>query len=593
MAFDNQFTKYLRERVRLSEVISRRVKLLPKGKEFLGLCPFHAEKTPSFTVNDQKGVYYCFGCGAHGDVFNFFMDFNKYNFNEAIASIAKEIGVPLPEKANQSNEQVKFEKRIFELLEFIASYWQSKLYSNKKALDYLYSRGLSAQIINQFRLGYAPSSRDLVAECSHKFSEKELIESGVFKRHNNKLISVFFNRIIFPIFNSNNKVIAFGGRTLGDQQPKYLNSPETFIFHKRATLYALNFAKKEAFSKQELIVTEGYMDTIALYNAHFNNVVASLGTAISDEHLALLWNIVDNPIFCMDGDVAGFNAMSRLSEIALTNLRLGKSVSFVCLKDGMDPDDTLSKGGSTLFRELLNNKINLSEFLWQNKLNEMGNIDTPEKKAVFEAKLMKAAESIKDQNVKRAYKSFFKEKLWNYFRVNKLSPLSDKLSNKALSIKFNNLEPKERYEIILLLLVCRAPKLLKEKDVVDFFENYEPKSRLANKLYPEIYQLANEELEENLIAEKAEELIFDYAEANKIKELLTEISYLLDKMALNSYIEYNRKWFLIMRSIYLESLKEEYKFLIEKLDEASYKKAMEIKIKISELEPQVRNNQYL
>lgn len=589
MRIDSNLVVHLRDKIKISDIISRKIKLISKGKEFIGLCPFHAEKTPSFTVNDYKQFYHCFGCGAHGDIVSFIINFDKINYHEAIEHLAKEAGIDIT-SSYASEKEIAFDRKLHDILEIATAFYHAELDGKIEALNYLKSRGLSTPIIKKFRIGYASNNDLLIRKLTKRFSSKEILEAGIFKQnnYNGEMFSSFRNRIIFPIFDIFDKVIALGGRALDGKNPKYLNSSETTIFCKRNILYGLNFARGEAFKKEEIIVTEGYMDTISLHNFGFTNTVATLGTSVNENHLKILWETVNEPVFCMDADTAGVNAMNRLAMIALKHLTIGKSVHFIELDKGFDPDDILRKGGKELFREFLNKKIGLAELLWKNKVNDIKFLETPERRALLDAEFAHIVSLIKDDKIKKAYKDFFKQKIWEFFKGKKFQKLEKNLTYTPLNIKFNNLSIIERYEMGLLFLLYNEPELLQKKGVGEFFENYESKFKYINEIYSELYRIFNEYDTHICIQEEVKKLLLNCAKKYKIEELITETSSFLDKININNYINNNQKWFLIVKLIHLETLKEEYQLLLKSLEEDSFKKAMEIKKKITAIQMQIR-----
>ncbi len=588
MQISSHFIKQLRDRLKISEVISKKVKLIPKGKEFLGLCPFHQEKTPSFTVNDQKSFYHCFGCGAHGDLIGFVMEYYKMQFHEAVEIVAKEAGIPVPKDHLIADDQIKREKKLLNILEEVVAYYQKQLKQNFQISRYLTERGLSAAIIDKFRLGFAKPGVEIVEQLSKKYSKNELESSGAFKIYNNKVVQLLSGRIIFPIFNPQGSVIALGGRSVDGKQPKYLNSPETPIFKKRSSIYALNFAKNESYKTGEIIVTEGYMDVIALHNAGIGSAVATLGTAVSADHLKMLWKIVDDPIFSMDGDLAGRKSAIRVSEIALQNLTVGKTASFVTLPDGMDPDDILKQGGRESYKKCLEDRLPLSEFVWRNKIKGLKQPLSPEKKAFFESEIQKITDSISDNVVRKTYKEFFREKLWSLTSYKNSNNIR---SANNLALKFKGLPLVARYELLLILMVKEYPELLRDDNIVKFLEDYSSKEIMLEPIFTKLYDLAvkSSEIDDNIIIEKLQEEV----KSNNISHLLKETSYFLEKIDIKSYIDCNKKWFLVVQFIHLESLKLEYRNLLKVMKDDSYVKAMNIKDKISELEAQIKTKHIL
>ncbi|MCH7807554.1 MAG: DNA primase, partial [Proteobacteria bacterium] len=344
MAYPNEFLDEIRARTSLESVISRKVKLTKRGRELLGLCPFHNEKTPSFTVVEEKGFYHCFGCGAHGDVIRFVMDQEGLHFHEAIEKLAAGAGLPLPKFSAEDLEAEKKRTSLYDVMARALDWFIAQLNTDqgKAARNYLKQRGLSQDIIQRFSLGFAPARKTALKEAlqARNIKHEELIACGLLIEPEDKsdTFDRFRNRLMFPILDARGRTIAFGGRALDEAPAKYLNSPETVLFHKGKVLYNHAGARKAAVEAGEVIVVEGYMDVIALAQAGFENTVAPLGTALTEDQLYLLWRLAPEPVLCFDGDPAGLKAATRAMERALPLLRAGRSLKFAMLPEGDDPD---------------------------------------------------------------------------------------------------------------------------------------------------------------------------------------------------------------------------------------------------------------
>ncbi len=419
MSFPSRFLDELRDRTPLADLIGRKVSLQRRGREHVGLCPFHKEKTPSFTVNEEKAFYHCFGCGQHGDAISFVMETENLTFPEAIEQLAANAGMEVPRASAQEIQQ---EKRRGDLLNAVeaATVWYERQLQGRKgeaALDYFYRRGLDSEIISKFRLGYAPTLAR--GEASHLeahlhqqgFDTDTLVEAGLLNRPEDGRApyDFFRNRAMFPIADRGGQVIAFGGRVLDNSQPKYLNSRDTPLFDKRRTLYNFSNARKASRDATELIVAEGYMDVIALDRGGFPSAVAPLGTALTEEQIEALWKIVDEPLLCFDGDNAGRRAASRGAERALSLLKPGKSISFAFLPQGEDPDSLLAGQGTAAFRNVLDSAYPLAEVVWQMERNAAP-VDTPERMAGLKARLRQKVATISDPIVREQYRNLFEER---------------------------------------------------------------------------------------------------------------------------------------------------------------------------------------
>ena len=419
MNIPQSFIDELKARVRVSEIVGQKVGLRRAGREFIGLCPFHKEKTPSFSVNDEKGFYHCFGCGAHGDAIGFLKDTEAVSYPEAVERLAGLAGMQMPRFTREEVEREAKAEGQQQVVEAVNAWFESQLESGEGriAREYLAQRGIKPETIAMFRLGYAPENRDVLTQAmrARGVTEAQLIEAGVLiKLEDRAPYARFRRRLMFPIRDRKSRVVAFGGRTLpgepNDDAPKYLNSPETPLFHKGRMLYNHDIARRTAIDSGRLIIAEGYMDVIALVQAGYAQAVAPLGTAITPEQLQLSWQAVDEPLLCLDGDTAGERAMLRAANLALPLLMPGKSLRFVRLPKGDDPDSMLKRGEQKRFDDALAMATPLAEVIWAETAKQPAT--TPEAKAALEQKLMQLAEQIKHPTVKQYYRGFFREMLW-------------------------------------------------------------------------------------------------------------------------------------------------------------------------------------
>ncbi|HIC30235.1 MAG TPA: DNA primase [Rhodospirillales bacterium] len=418
MAFSDQFLEDLRARAGLADVIGRRVKLTKKGREHLGLCPFHKEKTPSFTVNEDKGFYHCFGCGEHGSVFDFVMATEGLNFPEAVEKLAGEAGMEVPQDSPEERQRQEQRQTLYDVTEKAARFFQHQLLSpaGKQAHDYLKGRGLTDETIKRFRLGFAPDGRNVLKQAlaGDGIEDARMIATGMLIQPDDKNrdnYDRFRGRVMFPITDTRERVIAFGGRILGDGEPKYLNSPETSLFHKGRVLYGLKQASGPARKAGSIIVTEGYTDVIALSQAGLTNVVAPLGTALTEDQIKLLWRIVPEPVLCFDGDAAGQKAAARAAERALPLLASGYGLRFAMLPDGEDPDSLIKSGGTPAMSQVLEAALPLSEVLW--RMETGGRIPkTPEQRAALQKRLKEYARQITDSTLRGHFSAQFNDRVW-------------------------------------------------------------------------------------------------------------------------------------------------------------------------------------
>ncbi|MBF0333598.1 MAG: DNA primase [Alphaproteobacteria bacterium] len=420
MGFTPQFLDELRTRVSIVSVVGRKVKLVRKGRDQLGLCPFHNEKTPSFTVNDDKGFYHCFGCGAHGDVIAFEMNAHGLGFREAVERLSGEAGLELPVETPDERERAVRAAGLHDVLEAACRKYMEWLYApaGRAGLEYLRNRGLDDAAIAQFRLGFAPDGRQATREALLRqgIPEAPLIEAGLLiQPDEGPTYDRFRGRVIFPITDRRGRVVGFGGRALGDAQPKYLNSPDTPLFHKGRLLYNLAQARAAAAEAGTVVAVEGYMDVIALSRAGFRHAVAPLGTALTEEQLAELWRLAPEPILCFDGDKAGRRAAFRAAERALPLLEPGRSLRFAELPAPEDPDSLIKAQGAQAMEQVLARARPLSDLVWRMEI-EGRPLDTPERRAALEQALRERVRQIADRSVQQHYAEMFRERQRELFR---------------------------------------------------------------------------------------------------------------------------------------------------------------------------------
>ncbi|MGY4284805.1 DNA primase [Bradyrhizobium sp. LM2.7] len=421
MRFTPQFLDELRARLSVSEVVGKRVKLKKAGREWKGLSPFQQEKTPSFYVNDQKGFYHDFSSGKHGDIIAFVMETDGLPFAEAVERLASMAGLPLPAVTPDAARHEQRRKSLHDVMDLAAKFFAETLASRlgAKARGYLADRAISPATQLQFRIGYASPERFALKEHLGKLgvSVDDMVETGLLVAGDGIPVPYdrFRDRVMFPITDLRGRVIAFGGRALEkDVAAKYLNSPETPLFHKGDNLYNHQTARAAAHNGAPLIVVEGYVDVIAMITAGFSGTVAPLGTALTESQLALLWKMADEPILCFDGDKAGQKAAYRAADLALPFLSPGKSLRFALLPEGQDPDDLVRSGGRGAIEEVIAAARPLADMIWSREL-EGGNFATPERRAALEARIKELSNGIRDEVVRRYYRQDLAERLQRTF----------------------------------------------------------------------------------------------------------------------------------------------------------------------------------
>ena len=492
MRFSDQFLDEIRERVPISDVVGRRVqfdrrKSQPGKGDFWGCCPFHGEKTPSFHCEDGKGRYYCFGCQASGDHFRFLVELDGMSFPEAVESLADEAGLEVPKADPQAEARAKQRASLSDVMELAARWYREQLAlaDGAKARAYLRDRGLAASVQSDFGMGYAPAGRSRLKEwlAGQGVENDQMIACGLLVHGDDVPVPFdrFRDRIMFPIADVRGRVVAFGGRALSPDVPaKYLNSPETELFSKGRVLYNHKRARGVVGEDRPVVAVEGYMDVIALAAHGFDQAVAPLGTALTENQLALLWKMSAEPILCFDGDEAGLRAAHRAADLALERLVPGKSLRFAILPGGQDPDDLLKSAGPKAMQGVLDGARPLADLVWERETR--GVFDTPERRAQLEKHIAGLARTIRDEDVRRHYAQDFRERLagflgsgqrnrtggkreyggrsgygqGNYGQPSRL-PVSEGLANSS-TVRENVAAPRLR-ETVLVLSVLHHPTI--------------------------------------------------------------------------------------------------------------------------------------
>ncbi len=501
-----KFCDELRAKISIADVVGQKVKLTRKGREHTGLCPFHNEKTPSFTVNEAKGFYHCFGCGAHGDIIKFEMDANGLTFIDAVEKLAHKVGMQLPKLNAEAKEVVEKRNTAYDIMEMAAKFFEKnlRLTGGREALDYLYARGFDDNIISKFRLGFAPNNNGLKAQLSSKgVSEQEMAELGLLTIPEGKRSHDFFrNRVMIPIIDKRGKVIAFGGRVMDGSQPKYLNSPETPVFNKRRVLYNLNNARDAGYDAKCLIICEGYMDVIAMDKYGIGYAVAPLGTALTEDQIAEAWKVVQEPICCFDGDGAGVRAAIRSVDRVLPILKPGFSLKYAFLPDKQDPDEFLKMHGQEEFLKVINDTMPLKDLLWKKNADAV-QANTPEQKALLEKNIRDEVAKIADETVRGYYAQDMKTKIyheigrgavWQKTKFEGTSSYKHKNERATISLVGTvrtNLDDLVA-EYVISALIC-YPQLIEEYE--EKLLDFQIKSDRLRRLYEYLLELAHEGVE--------------------------------------------------------------------------------------------------
>jgi DNA primase len=417
MALTPQWLDELRGRTTLSALIGRTIKVTKAGREYKACCPFHNEKTPSFTINDEKGFYHCFGCSAHGDAIRWMTDQRGLSFMDAVKELADQAGMDVPAPDPHAAHQAEQRAGLHDVMAAAQDWFVAQLGSieGAGARAYLEKRGLKPDIIQQFGFGFAPDSRGKLKDALKHFGDDLMVEAGLLIKVDEKApYDRFRGRLMIPIRDPRGRVIAFGGRILGDGEPKYLNSPDTPLFDKGRTLYNMDKCSPASRNTGRVIVVEGYMDVIALAQAGFADVVAPLGTALTEQQIEMLWRMTEKPLLCFDGDAAGQKAAMRAALRALPLLKPGHSLQFITLPEGQDPDDLVKKSGAKAFSDLIASTEPLVDRLWNIEVVAQS-LATPEDRAGLKQRLGIHLSAISDQEIRKHYNDAFRERLDGLF----------------------------------------------------------------------------------------------------------------------------------------------------------------------------------
>ena len=590
MKFGSQLIDEIKTRIKVSDIVSKKIKLAPRGKEFIGLSPFSNEKTPSFTVSDEKGFYHCFSTGEHGSVFDFVMKTENLSFKEAVKKLASYAGIKV-EESIYKKEDILVQNKIKNLREVlkISSNWfhhnlKRELRTNKYLQEIFKKRNFNETIINNFCLGHAPKKNDTLYNYlkSKNFSSKDILDSGliIVSSKNNEKFDRFNNRIIFPIYDYFSNVVGFGGRALSKNQiGKYINSPSTDIFKKGDLLFGWQQCKNNPMQKNELYIVEGYTDVISMYNAGFKNTVAPLGTAITVKQIMYSWRISKEPILCMDGDEAGQKASKRIPELIFPYLKPGYSLNFSKLPPKEDPDSLILSNNLKNLNLSFENKLSLIDFVWNNLI--YGKIfNTPEKRAELEEEINRLLNLINNFIVKKNYKSFFREKFFHEFKFS-----GKKIQNKGKKeylLGKNIINTNIITERVLIGTIILYPALLKK--ISDKFKSINFTYNKFNNLKDSIVNLFNKKeietlnIRATLLKSEYRGIVLEIIN----KSILLHAPFL--KSNSNSNIDlilkgWNEYFNMYLSKKNIDISKQEAKLALKNLDEKNYIKFKEIQSK--------------
>jgi DNA primase len=582
-----QFIQKVKQSIDLSSYIGNSVNLQSVGlNKYKGCCPFHNEKTPSFTVNDDKQYYHCFGCGAHGDIISYLQEKEGHDFKSAIQLLSEKTGIALP-KTQVNVREVNVKDKLYYIHKQTMAYFCKKLHKADKANSYLTNRGFDTQLIQKFAIGFAPKGNLLLKYLLKQgFSEKEILASGLVRRSKEgRLYDLLQDRVTFPIFDIRNRVIAFGGRVIDDSLPKYINSPETNIFKKKQVLFNIDKARQISYDQQQIIVCEGYADVIKLDKYGFENSVAPLGTACGAEHLQQLWKIVQKPHICMDGDQAGLKAIYRLAVEALAIIKPGYSLAVVLLPSGKDPDDVVSgPEGESCFRDLLNSAQDLPDFIYDYNFKSLKD-KTPASLAKFESGIFALCEKITDEYVKKHFVGFFKKKFYEMGSWQKSYVRAAPSSMRVPKIQQDSLSDIHKVERDLLVFIFLNQNLLAQdqfqQDVFDLSFTNEKLMKILN-----LYQNDIEFVQDMSNAD-----YFNWLKpfSNALIGLDVRFKEMFESGSIKLQNNDYNKWQQMQKLYFLTNMRKEYESLVVSNDSALVDRAQKLLEQMMQLQNELNN----
>ena len=593
MKYPKEYLDEIKLRLKVSQVVGKSVQLKKRGKEFVGLSPFKNEKSPSFTVSDEKEFYHCFSTGEHGNIFDFLIKTKGMNFGEAVRTLAAEAGMPpyrFTKIDTEKEKRFNSYKNIFkDYLEFFHK--QLFLPENKPALDYLEKRGLQQNIIKEFSLGYVPWQNNFYEELLKKFSEQDIALTGLYYKNDktNKFVDRFNSRIIFPINNLTGEPIAFGGRIIKESNlAKYINSPETEFYKKGRMIFNLDKAKALRSETDEVVIVEGYMDVVSLYASGVKNVISNSGTALTETQIDLIWKFFSNPIICLDGDQSGQNAALRIAEKLLPLINENNKLYFSILPKGEDPDDYIKKNGKEKFNEFLNSKKIIQSYIWDAHIAEV-NINNPFEISKFEKKIKALCYGIKDETLKKYILEDFLEKIKNLTPIQsskktftpfiKYGKKDFKVLNKTKQLynEKNHYSKEEVKEQSALFIALNHPSSIKDK--INFLDEINFTNEKNNEFKNELI---------NIIKNDSINAIKDLNTDQKFRSIINEIN-----KNINFKNILNKKNDLEIEELFVELINElkemnhlkQIEFLENKvaknLDESSYSELLKLKSQLN------------
>ena len=584
MKYPKEYLDEIRLRLKVSQVVGKSVQLKKRGKEFVGLSPFKNEKSPSFTINDEKEFYHCFSSGEHGNIFDFLMKTKSIGFGEAVRVLAAEAGMQPYRFSNfDKKKDLRFQNYRNIFTDYSDNFHQQLFQkNNKEALDYLIKRGLNKNIIEEFKLGYVPWKNDFYTKLLKKYTEEDINLTGLYYKNDStgKYIDRFNSRIIFPVNNITGETIAFGGRIIRDGKlAKYINSPETEFYKKGNMIFNLDKAKNSRAETDEVIIVEGYMDVVSVYSSGIKNVIANSGTALTERQIDLIWKFFSNPIICLDGDESGQKAALRIAEKLFPLINEKNKIYFSIMPEGKDPDDYIKQNGKDGLLNLLKDKQIIQTYIWNYHLSKIDQ-NNPFEISKFEKEIKKLSYSIQDETLKKYVLEDFLEKIkkltpiqnfrqnYNYKKFNKKQDYQILKETKLLHQKRKDLSKTQIIEFSILFIILNyfevASNKLEELSEIEFIS--EKNESLKNIIITELtsgsnknniqkkinteYKKLIEEIKENSniqmmtkdktnqnILDLLNELILDFKEQNNLKKIESLEKKLINNLDENSYSE--------------------------------------------------------
>ncbi len=592
MKYPKEYLDEIKLRLKVSKIVSKTVQLKKRGKEYVGLSPFKNEKSPSFTVNDEKEFYHCFSSGEHGNIFDFLMKTKSIGFGEAVRTLAAEAGMQPYRFSNfDKKKDLRYQtyKKIYE--EYSVFFHQELFNQNNNfALEYLLKRGLKKDIIKEFNLGYVPWKNDFREKLLSKFSEEEINLTGLYYKNekSGKFIDRFNSRVIFPVNSIQGDVIAFGGRIVNNGKlAKYINSPETEFYKKGNMIFNLDKAKDSRAESNEVIIVEGYMDVVSLYASGIKNVIANSGTALTERQINLIWKFFSKPVICLDGDQSGQSAALRIAEKLLPFINDENRIYFSIMPEGQDPDDYIKSKGKTDFLNLLKDKIIIQNFIWSHHLNKIDR-SNPFEISKFEKEIKKICYSIKDETLKKYVLEDFLDKIKkltpiqsqnNLYKKYKKNIRSYQLLNetKSLHAKKDHLSKEQLTEYSILFIILNYFEIASKKvaEISEISFTSDKNNNLKELIINSLNKGESKKDFQNNIGNEHVKLIKEINENSSIQIILSQkneeniLEFLSELISEQKELQNLRK---------IESLEKE---LINNLDENSYSELVKLKSQIN------------